>query len=187
MPSDPAKLQLVPRQSAQLKGINEKIAALAAIKPYNDVYGTLSFAARLAGDAIAAATELQQMPGIEDQAFQPTLEFWHRLRDYNYAAALGLCRWQSDLGGSARRLPLSAEYKRGPMTERLSQAPFSDHITTTAAPSENQENGATWLSAFADYSRARSLKYLVHPACVQLLKFRRAQLPYKFFTLTTCS
>jgi hypothetical protein len=38
MPNEPAKLQLVPRQSAQLKCINERIAALATVKPYGDVY-----------------------------------------------------------------------------------------------------------------------------------------------------
>lgn len=84
-----AKPFLVSREhDPQLQRLNEKIAALTAVKPCSDVYGTLSSAARLAGDAIASATELQQMPGIEDRAFQPTLEFWHRVRDYNYAAAL---------------------------------------------------------------------------------------------------
>lgn len=87
MHKDSAKLQRAPHQSAQLRSINGQIARLSAVKPYTDIRGTFAFAARLAGDAIAAAEEIQKMPG-DAETFQPTLEFWHRVRDYNYAAAL---------------------------------------------------------------------------------------------------
>jgi len=47
-----AKPFLVSRENdPQLQRLNEKIAALTAIKPCSDVYGSLSSAARLAGDA----------------------------------------------------------------------------------------------------------------------------------------
>jgi hypothetical protein len=42
----------------------------------------------VAGDAIEAATELQQMPGIDVEAFRDALNFWHRVRDYTGTAAL---------------------------------------------------------------------------------------------------
>jgi len=52
---------------------------------------------------------------------------------------------------------------------------FSDHRTSTAALAEGQENNAAWLSAFTDYSRARSLKDSTISSYVQdMNKFQRA-------------
>lgn len=82
------RLQIVSPQDKKLQCVNENIAKLAAGKPYGDLYAAFAFSAHLADEAIEAAMELGQMPGIDLQAFAPTLEFWHRLRDYNYTAAL---------------------------------------------------------------------------------------------------
>lgn len=90
MPKHLPKLQIVHRRDPQLQCVNEKIAALAAAKPWADIYAVFSLAARLATEAIEAAEELQQLPGASVQALQPTLEFWHRARDYNYTAALAV-------------------------------------------------------------------------------------------------
>lgn len=84
------KLRIIYRRDPQLQCVNEKIAALAAVKPWGDVYLAFSLAAHLATEAIEAAKELQQLPGASVQALQPTLEFWYRARDYNYAAALAV-------------------------------------------------------------------------------------------------
>jgi hypothetical protein len=85
----PATLFLVPpRQSPQLRCLNDKISRLAGTKPYGDFYHVFSLAARLAGNALEAAQELQELPGIDVHAFDPAHTFWHRLRDYNGAAAL---------------------------------------------------------------------------------------------------
>jgi DNA invertase Pin-like site-specific DNA recombinase len=85
----PATLFLVPpRQSPQLRCLNEKISRLAGSKPYGDFYHVFSLAARLAGDALEATQELQLMPGIDIRAFDPASAFWHRVRDYSAAAAL---------------------------------------------------------------------------------------------------
>jgi hypothetical protein len=77
-----------PRPSPQLRCLNEKISRLAGTKPYGDFYHVFSLAARLAGDALEAAQELQLMPGIDVQTFGGALQFWHCVRDYNGAAAL---------------------------------------------------------------------------------------------------
>jgi hypothetical protein len=90
MPEQLPKLQIVHRRDPQLQRVNEKIAALAAIKPWNDVYATLASSARLAADAVQAAKELQQLPGASVRAIQPTLDFWLRVRDYNRASALAV-------------------------------------------------------------------------------------------------
>lgn len=84
------KLRIVPRQDPQLLCVNEKIAGLAAVKPWGDVYAAFSVAAHLATEAIEAAQELQQLPGASVQALKPTVEFWYRVRDYNHAAALAV-------------------------------------------------------------------------------------------------
>jgi hypothetical protein len=84
------KLQIVPRRDPQLQCVNEKIARLAAVKPWGDVYAAFSLAAQLAAEAIEAAQELQQLPGASVEVLQPTLEFWRRARDYNNAAALAM-------------------------------------------------------------------------------------------------
>lgn len=90
MPEQLPKLQSLHRRDPQLQRVNEKIAALAAIKPCDDVYATLASSARLAAEAIQAAKELQQLPGASGREIQPTLEFWQRVRDYNRAAALAV-------------------------------------------------------------------------------------------------
>jgi hypothetical protein len=84
------KLQIVHRRDPQLQCVNEKIAALAAVKPWANIHAAFSLAARLSTVAIKAAEELQQLPGANVQDLQPTLEFWHRVRDYNYATALAV-------------------------------------------------------------------------------------------------
>jgi hypothetical protein len=88
VPKHLPRLQRVHRLDPQLQCVNQKIAALA--KPWADFYAAFSLAARLATEAIEAAEELQQLPGSSVQALQPTLEFWHRVRDYNYATALAV-------------------------------------------------------------------------------------------------
>lgn len=77
--------------------INEKIACLAALKPWNDVYRSFSKAAQLASDAVTAAEELQQRPGASSEAIEPVLSFWYRVRDYNYAAALAVAGGNQNL------------------------------------------------------------------------------------------
>jgi hypothetical protein len=88
MPKPILRLQIVHRRDPQLQRVNEKIAALAAMKPWDQVYATLASSARLAAEAMQAAKELQQLPGASLRAIQPTREFWQRVRDYNRAAAL---------------------------------------------------------------------------------------------------
>jgi len=51
---------------------NQKIAALAAMKPWAEIYAAFSLAARLAAEAIEATEELQQLPGTSGRALQPT-------------------------------------------------------------------------------------------------------------------
>jgi hypothetical protein len=51
-------------------------------------YAVFVMAARLAGEAIQAATSLQQMPDSDPSEFEDTLQFWHRVRDFNGTAAL---------------------------------------------------------------------------------------------------
>ena len=46
--------------------------------------------AHLATEAIEAAEELKAMPGVNVRRFQPALDFWYRVRDYNHAAALAV-------------------------------------------------------------------------------------------------
>jgi hypothetical protein len=90
MPKPLPRLEIVHRRDPQLQCVNEKIAALAAIKPWDGVYATLASSARLADEAVQAAKELQQLPGASVRAIRPTLEFWCRVRDYNRAAALAV-------------------------------------------------------------------------------------------------
>ena len=97
MPKRLAQLTVVPRRTPQLQLINEKIARLAAVKPWNDIYRAFSVAAQLAGDAVTAAEELQQMPGASGEAIAPVLSFWYRARDYNYAAALAVAGGNQNL------------------------------------------------------------------------------------------
>ena len=88
MPERLPQLTLVPRRNPQLHCVNEKIAGLVAVKPCGDLYAAFSLAAHLATEAIEAAEELCQMPGVDVAAFQPSVHFWNRVRDYNHAAAL---------------------------------------------------------------------------------------------------
>jgi hypothetical protein len=82
-----ARLPIVIRQYSQLRCLNEKIASLAAVKPFGDCYDLFALAAHVAGDAIEAASGLQQTAG-DVKAFQDALNFWHRVRDYTGTAAL---------------------------------------------------------------------------------------------------
>jgi len=96
MPKLLRQLTLVPRRNPQLHCVNEKIAGLVAVKPCGDLYAAFSLVAQLATEAIEAAEELCQMPGVDVAAFQPSVHFWHRVRDYNHAAALACARRKSE-------------------------------------------------------------------------------------------
>ena len=72
----------------QLRSVNGKISQLTALKPWADIYAAFSLTAQLAAEAINAAEELQQMPGASVGILQSTLDFWCRVRDVNYEAAL---------------------------------------------------------------------------------------------------
>jgi len=72
----------------QLRNINGKIAGVSAAKPHCDIYAAFSLVAQLAAEAIDAAEELQQMPGATVDILEPALDFWCRVRDVNYAAAM---------------------------------------------------------------------------------------------------
>jgi hypothetical protein len=84
-------------RTPQLRCLNEKISRLAAIRPWADVYRSFSIAAQLAGDAVNAAEELQQMPGVNQQVLVPALAFWYRVRDFNHVAALNVVGGNQDL------------------------------------------------------------------------------------------
>jgi len=99
MPENLAHLQIVDRDP-QLQRINEKIARLAGMKPWGDIYGALALAARLAAEAIEAAQELQQLPGTNRKALQPTLDFWYRVRDCNHRAALAVAGGNQSLAAA---------------------------------------------------------------------------------------
>ena len=74
----------------KLLRLNERIAALAGLKPGTDLYVVFFRAARLAAEAIRVAEEHEQFPGANVQALQPALEFWRCVRDSNDAAALAV-------------------------------------------------------------------------------------------------
>lgn len=88
---------VAPVRVPQLQLMNERIARLAALKPWNDIYRSFSVAAQLASDAVTAAEELQQRPGASSEAIAPVLSFWYRARDYNYAAALAVAGGNQNL------------------------------------------------------------------------------------------
>jgi hypothetical protein len=46
------RFQLSPDQEQQLRATNEKIAELAAVKPYSDIHSAFTFAAHLAMEAL---------------------------------------------------------------------------------------------------------------------------------------
>ena len=88
MPKPLIQLTLVPARTPQLQLLNEKIARLAAIRPWNEIYRSFSVAAQLASDAVEAAEELQQMPGTDIRILQPAFAFWVQVRDFNQSAGL---------------------------------------------------------------------------------------------------
>ena len=57
------------------------------MKANKDAYGAFALAARLAGKAIDAATDLLETCQDSHEA-EETLLFWHRVRDFNGTAAL---------------------------------------------------------------------------------------------------
>ena len=97
MPKSAAGLRLLTRRDPQLQCLNEKIARLAAQKPWNDIYRAFAFTAQLADDAIEAGEELQEMPGTDRRILQPALSFWYRVRDSNHAAALAVAGGNQNL------------------------------------------------------------------------------------------
>jgi hypothetical protein len=112
MPKRLTRLQIVRRRDPQTQAVNEKIAQLAAVKPWGDVYAAFALAAHLATQAIEAAQELQQMPGASVREIQPTLEFWCKARDFNHTAALAVAGGNQNLAAALvtfRFLQTSAE------------------------------------------------------------------------------
>jgi hypothetical protein len=85
-----ADLDALACHSPQLQGLNEKIARLAAIAPWADIYRSFSATAQLAGEAIEAAKELQEMPGTDRRLLDPVLNFWCQVRNFNCSAALAV-------------------------------------------------------------------------------------------------
>jgi hypothetical protein len=75
-------------QEVQLRSTNEKIAKLAAIKPYSDIHSAFIFAAHLAMEAVSTATELGKMPGIDPGQMHVIIDFWYSLADHARTAAL---------------------------------------------------------------------------------------------------
>jgi hypothetical protein len=106
MPKPLACITVLPRRTPQLQLINEKIAGLAALKPWNDIYRSFSVAAQLASDAVTAAEELQQMPGTRGEAIAPVLSFWYQIRDRTYAAALAVAGGNQNIAGALVTLRL---------------------------------------------------------------------------------
>jgi len=101
MPSSPAKPFLVARRDdSQLQRVNESIARLAALKPAGDAFSAFALAAHLADLAIEAALELEQMPGVDMKALQPTINFWKVVRDQSQAAALACVGANHTLAGA---------------------------------------------------------------------------------------
>jgi hypothetical protein len=81
------RFQLSPDQQ-QLRATNEKIAELAAAKPYSDIHSAFTFAAHLAMEALTAATELGKMPGIDRDQMRIVIDFWYSFADHARTAAL---------------------------------------------------------------------------------------------------
>jgi predicted protein tyrosine phosphatase len=75
-------------QEPQLRATNEKIAQLAAVKPYSEIHAAFAFAAHLAMEALSTATELKKMPGIKPRQMQLVIDFWYSLADQARTAAL---------------------------------------------------------------------------------------------------
>ena len=73
--------------AAQLVCVNRKISQMTRSSNAH-VHAIFAEAAVLAGKAIEAATELQRMPGMSEEAFAETLDFWRRVRDHAGTAAL---------------------------------------------------------------------------------------------------
>lgn len=88
MHKNPPQLCVIPKSNSQLQAANERVARLAAVKPYGDAYAAFSLATHLAGDAILAVMELKEMPGADPTSFQSELDFWHRTQHCNRIAAL---------------------------------------------------------------------------------------------------
>ncbi len=82
------RFPLPPDQESQLRTTNEKIARLAASKPYSDIHYAFTFAAQLAMEALNTATELGKMPGIERGQLGLVVDFWYSLADHARTAAL---------------------------------------------------------------------------------------------------
>ncbi len=77
-----------PDQEVPLRSTNEKIAKLAAVRPYSDIHSAFVFAAHLATEALTVATQLEKIPGIEPGQMQLVIDFWYGLADHARTAAL---------------------------------------------------------------------------------------------------
>jgi hypothetical protein len=82
-----AEVSPVAHCAPQLACVNRKISEMTDSANAH-VYATFAQAALLAEKAIEAATELQRMPGMSEEAFAETLDFWRRVREYAGIAAL---------------------------------------------------------------------------------------------------
>ena len=92
--SSHAEVSPVVHCAPQLTCVNRKISEITHSSNAH-VHSIFAEAAFLAGKAIEAATELQQMPGMSAEAFAETLDFWRRVRDCAGTAAL------DSLGGNS--------------------------------------------------------------------------------------
>jgi hypothetical protein len=84
--------------------LNHKITELTGIQPA--FYGVFATASALAGRAIAAAEEMADTPSIDKRELAPVLDFWHRVRDFNGAAALALMGGNQTLAEALMTLQL---------------------------------------------------------------------------------
>lgn len=89
-----------PDQEAPLRSTNEKIAKLAAVKPYSDIHSAFVFATHLATEALTAATQLDRMPGIGPGQMQLVIDFWYSLADHARTAALACVGGNQTLAGA---------------------------------------------------------------------------------------
>jgi len=82
----------------QLASVNRKISEMTTSSNAH-VHSIFAEAAYLAGKALEAATEMQRLPGMSEEAFAETLNFWRRVRDHAQTAALDSIGGNSTLAG----------------------------------------------------------------------------------------
>jgi hypothetical protein len=85
--SSHAEVSQTIHSTPQLYRVNGKISEITHSSNAH-VHAIFVEAAFLAGKAIEAATELQRMPGMSEEAFAETLDFWRRMREHAGIAVL---------------------------------------------------------------------------------------------------